>query len=132
MKSTISEFVTMILIVLVNFGCKQTAEVVIQRKPLFRIDLQQGFQKDVVQVRLDNQVLYFDTTTTLRTLGLAQLIYPSVQTGSHHMSVTVFNRLLQTDTTISVYDTLTVAVNLDRVANRLYIYLNYHYWRVYD
>lgn len=95
-------------------GCKQATQASDQSRPLFAIDLQDGFQHDTVRVSLDNQVVYDDTATTSLALSLAYRMTPSISAGTHRINVWVPSFSVQADTTVDIQDTLVLGINLNR------------------
>ena len=110
----------MILVALgLNQGCSHSTKVSDESRPLFAIDLQDGFQHDVVTVRLDNETIYNDSAFTNPTLSLAVHLSPSVSAGSHRIQASIPELSVTADTVIDVPDTLTVGINYNRSANHL-------------
>jgi hypothetical protein len=109
--------------------CKQVVEVTAQSKPQFAIDLQTGFEHDIVQVQLDHEVIYHDTTTTSR-FTLACRLTPIISSGSHRIQVSVPSLSIEADTIVTAQDTLVVGVNLDRSAKQLSFSM-YRFWVMY-
>jgi hypothetical protein len=108
----------------------QTTNLTQPNKPLFAIDLQDGFQQDSVMVMLDNQLVYGETATTSLALSLAHRITSSVSTGSHIIKVSMPTLQLQADTSVNVQDTLVLGVNFNRSQHQLSFTL-YHFWVMY-
>jgi hypothetical protein len=128
--SLLSMASVMFLLLFSVVGCKQTTETASQEKPLFAIDLQDGFQHDLVEVALDNNVIYNDTATTSIALSFARRLNPVVSAGIHKIHVFMPGFSIQADTTIDVNDTLVVGVNFNKVSSKLSFTI-YHFWVMY-
>lgn len=102
-----------------NQGCSHSTKVSDESKPLFAIDLQDGFQHDVVTVSLDDKTIYDDSTFTDPALSLAVHLSPSVSDGPHRIQASIPELSAGADTVIDVHDTLTVGINYSRTTNRL-------------
>ena len=130
LKMTFFPVVIASLCLFFESGCAQTTGPTEKVKPLFTIDLQDGFQQDLVTVLLDNQVVYDDTATTLISGGAADRITPSVASGSHNIRVSMPGFEVQADTTLNVQDTLAVGINFWRAQHKL-SFTVYRFWPVY-
>ncbi|HUI29023.1 MAG TPA: hypothetical protein VLX91_02310 [Candidatus Acidoferrales bacterium] len=100
-------------------GCSHSTKVSDETRPLFAIDLQDGFQHDVVTVSLDNRTIYNDSAFTNSVLSLAVHLSPSVSAGSHRIQASIPELSAAADTVIDIRDTMTVGINYNRSANHL-------------
>ncbi len=92
---------------------------------VFRVDLQSRFYDDSVCVAVDSRVVFSGRVTTNTSLSLAKSISVDANAGQHNVLVQVLypTASKQKDTTVSVSDTLTVAVILDERSRTLYFHL---------
>lgn len=98
--------------------------------PLFAIDLQTGFENDAVMVKVDNEIVFYNTIRTNYSTGIAKRLTPKVKTGIHTVKVRVDNFSVESDTTIVANDTLVVGVNFNRQSGQLSFRV-YSFWLMY-
>jgi hypothetical protein len=115
----------MVLSLLFVGGCKDNIVTVQPSPAVFRVDLQYQFFDDSVLVAVDSRMVFSGRVTTNNSLSLAKSISVDGSTGQHNVLVQVVDpyRGTQKDTTVSVTDTLTVAVILDERSRTLYFSL---------
>ena len=77
---------------------------------IFEIHLQTWFENNPVQVKFDNEIIFDDTISTGSILAYASIISLDVTQGEHYIQVIV-NDSIQGDTTLTIGDSLYVAVN---------------------
>ena len=77
---------------------------------IFEIHLQTWFENNPVQVKFDNEIIFDDTISTGSILAYASIISLDVTQGEHNIQVIV-NDSIQGDTTLTIGDSLYVAVN---------------------
>jgi hypothetical protein len=120
-----SKLTWLVLPLFILGGCKDNG-VTLQPSPaVFRVDLQSQFLDDSVRVTVDNRKVFSGRVTTNYSLGLAKSISVDASIGRHNVLVQVIHpyRGAEKDTTVSVMDTLTVAVTLDERSRTLYFHL---------
>lgn len=82
------------------------------------VDLQLTFEKDHVQVLIDNQLLYDDQATTIHTLSLAKSIGTTNTDGSHHITVVINNKTTVIDS-FEQHSNLYIGVTYDKALNKV-------------
>ncbi len=120
-----TKFALLILPLLTLANCKDDGISNPGSPAVFRVDLQSEFYNDSVIVAVDSRMVFTGRVTTNHSLSLAKAISVDANTGQHNVMVQVVNPAgaKQKDTTVSVSDTLTVAVILDERSRTLYFYL---------
>jgi hypothetical protein len=105
--------VAMSLLALVS--CSDRGSDLQLRPSLLSIDLQGGFSNDSIRVTVDGRVVFDGRATTNDILFLAHTFRLDVSRGRHTVLVQNLNPfwITENDTTVTLTDTLTVAVNLD-------------------
>lgn len=106
-------------------GCKDSGSTLQPSPAVFRIDLQSQFLDDSVCVAVDSRIVFEGRITTNNIWSLAKSISIDGNTGQHSIRVQVVHPFAGTekDTTVTVKDTLTVAVRLDERSRTLYFNL---------
>lgn len=84
------------------------------------VDVQASFEKDRVQVLIDNQPLLNTEVTTNHTLGLAKSISTAGTEGNHSIKVIVNDNTVKTESFTQTGD-LYIGVNYDKTANTVII-----------
>lgn len=94
------------------------------------VDMQASFEKDRVQVVIDNQPLLNTQLTTNHTLGLATSISTAATEGKHTIKVIVNDSTVKTDSFTQSGD-LYIGINYDKTAKTVSIAYSTHRF-VYD
>jgi len=124
MKKTI---LSIPLVLLLLVACRKTSNPTVYD---LGVDVQSNFDKDHVQVLIDNQPLLNTQVTTIHTLGLATSISTAGTEGKHSIKVIVNDNTVQTDSFTQSGD-LYVGISYDKLTKTVSIrYSPYRF--VYD
>ena len=114
MKKTI---LSIPLVLLLLVACRKTSNPTVFD---LGVDMQASFEKDHVQVMIDNQPLLNTQVTTNQTLGLATSISTAATEGKHSIKVIVNDSIVNTGT-FSQSGDLYIGINYDKTAKTVSI-----------
>ena len=114
MKKTI---LSIPLVLLLLGGCRKTSNPTVFD---LGVDMQSSFDKDRVQVVIDNQPLLNTQVTTNQTLGLATSISTAATEGKHSIKVIVNDSTVKTES-FSQSGPLYLGINYDKAAKTVSI-----------
>ena len=112
-------------------GCKDNSVGVHSPSSYFAVDLQSDFERDLVRVQIDGKVIFNDTANTNLVLSLARHLTPTVEQGTHLISVAMADTKLVREAYVDVGDTTTLAVTYNRQTQQFAIAV-YHSIILYD